>query len=106
MNTDTIPIIPRIKAIKIRPELGEYYNDRASIKHLLKDYKGAIRDYSKAIKIDPEFHENFRGRGLSKDWSGDLKGALSDWEKAVELGDEELIDWIEEKKESLKSNEN
>ena len=93
------------KAIKLRTDFGEYYSESASIKHLLKDYNGAIRDYTKAIKLDPEISENFKGRGLSKDWSGDLQGALSDWEKAVKLGDEELKEWIEEKKEeNQKSN--
>ena len=94
------------KCINLAYEDGDYFSHRGDIKRELKDYYSAIKDYSKAIKLNPEDSGNYRSRGLAKDWSGDTEGTISDWEKAVELGDEELKEWIEEKKESLGSNEN
>lgn len=43
----------------------EYFN-RAGAKYELKDYKGAIVDYTKAIEIEPRFTSTYFNRGLLK----------------------------------------
>ena len=56
----------------------------------LKDYNGAINDFSKAI----ELNSDYVNRGISKEDLGDLNGACSDWRKAVSLGDKEAAQWV------------
>ena len=52
----------------------------------LKDFKGAINDYTKAIKLGDNGPRNYFNRGLSKRLMEDSKGACEDWKKAAELG--------------------
>ena len=42
-----------LKLIKINPRYADAYNERGYAKEQLKDYKGAIFDYTEAIKINP-----------------------------------------------------
>ena len=64
----------------------ETFNQRASIKDILEDYNGAIKDYTKAISIDPKKGEMlFSSRGFAKSKINDLQGALSDYTKQIEL---------------------
>ena len=47
----------------------------------LKDYKGAIADYTKAIEIDPNYADAYNNRGIAKDELKDYKGAIADYTK-------------------------
>lgn len=61
------------------------YNERGVVKYFLKDYPGAIIDFSKAIEMDavrPNFYVN---RANSKGELNDYIGAISDYTKAVDL---------------------
>ena len=51
----------------------------------LKDYYGAIADYTKAIELVPNDALAYYNRGLSKDILGDISGAMADYNKAIEL---------------------
>ena len=54
----------------------------------LKEFKGAIDDFTKAIEIDPNDDSSYKCRGLSKKILKDFKGALDDFNKAIEIGKE------------------
>ena len=72
-----------------------YYN-RGLAKHNLKDYNGAIADYTKAIELDPNNSLAYTNRGISKDILGDLNGACDDAKKVANLGDTDAAKWVAE----------
>ena len=61
-----------------------YYN-RGNAKSDLKDYYGAISDFTKAIEINPKYYQAYGNRGIAKSNIGDLEGACSDWRKTDSL---------------------
>ena len=73
-------------------QTAEEYNLRGLSKADLKDYKGALEDYSKAIELDPNDSHVYKKRGLSK--LNQKESACLDFNKAKELGNEEAIEMI------------
>ena len=61
------------------------YFDRAYSKSDVKDYYGAIADYTKAIELDPNNANAYYNRGLSKLNLKNYYGAIADNTKAIEL---------------------
>lgn len=59
-------------------------------KHDKKDYKGAIKDYSKAIKKDKNNSLAYFNRGLVELATNDFKSALSDLNKTILLNSSNL----------------
>ncbi len=51
----------------------------------LKDYKGAIEDYTKAIDINPDHSNAYNNRGLSKYNLKDYRGSIEDYTKAIDI---------------------
>ena len=51
----------------------------------VKDYEGAIADYTKAIEINPDFAIAYSDRGFSKYSLKDYYGAIADYTKFTEL---------------------
>ena len=60
----------------------------------LKDYYGAIADYTKAIELDPDYASAYANRGINKENLGDLNGACKDWRKAASLGHSNSAKWV------------
>jgi tetratricopeptide (TPR) repeat protein len=71
--------------IKLYPEGTAAYFNRALAKTELKDYAGAIEDYTTAIKKDPNPGMAYYNRGLLKLKLKDNQGACGDLEKAQSL---------------------
>ena len=69
-------------------QTAESYNESGLEKYELKDYKGAIADYTKAIELDPESVYAYNNRGLSKYYLKDYNEAIEDFNKAIELDPE------------------
>ena len=61
------------------------FNERAISKMNLKDYNGAIADYTKAIELNPNYALAYYNRGISKKDLEDNYGAIADYNKAIEL---------------------
>ena len=59
--------------------------ESGNAKYDLKDYNGAISDYTKAIELDPDYADAYNNRGLSKFKLEDYKGAIADYTKVIEL---------------------
>jgi len=62
------------------------YVRRGSIKFDLKDYQGAISDFTEAIEIYPKDAHAYTIRGEAKKSLEDHEGAESDFQKAKEFG--------------------
>lgn len=62
------------------------YIFRGTVRLIVEDNKGSIRDCNKAIEIDPNSGEAYQYRGLAAYKSGDQESACQDWAKANELG--------------------
>ncbi len=60
----------------------------------LKDYQGAIADYTKAIEISPQFALAFANRGDSKRRLGNEKDACTDYKKSASLGYQGAAQWL------------
>lgn len=65
---------------------------RGLVRMEMKDYSGAIGDYTDALKLSPNNAEAYYCRGLAKVATGDRDGATVDYKKALEL-DPELKDF-------------
>ena len=74
------------KAIELKPDFVDAYNNRGLAKANLQDYRGAIADYNKAIELTPDYANAYYNRGSAKAALKDLDGACLDWSKAGELG--------------------
>jgi tetratricopeptide (TPR) repeat protein len=66
-------------------QTAEEYFYSAYKKTTLKDYYGAIADYTKAIELNPNKAQIYNNRGLAKDKLKDYNGAIADYSKAIEL---------------------
>lgn len=83
------------KGIELMDEFIEKYSDfenihmiylnRAGAKSLIKDYDGAIKDYTTAYEKNPKYAEALRQRGYLKKEMGDFKGALEDYDFALKI---------------------
>jgi tetratricopeptide (TPR) repeat protein len=67
-------------------QTAEEYSKRGIVKDSLKDYYGAIADYTKAIEVNPSYAGGYFNRGNAKYKLGDIKGACQDATKAQKLG--------------------
>lgn len=61
------------------------YVSRGLSKHLIKDNKGAILDFSKALLIDPSDAPTYLFRGRAKAVLGDYRGSIEDATRNIEL---------------------
>jgi tetratricopeptide (TPR) repeat protein len=79
------------KAIKIKPNYANAYNNRGSAKYNLGDKKGAIADYNQAIKIKPDYAKAYHNRAIAKSDLGDNKGASADYDKAMKIEPDNVL---------------
>jgi tetratricopeptide (TPR) repeat protein len=66
-------------------QTAEDFFNNGKVKDSLKDFKGAISDYSKAIELNPDNADYYYRRGNAKYFSDDDKGSIVDFNKAIEL---------------------
>ena len=62
----------------------EFYNS-GTLKENLKDYNGAILDYSKAILLNPEYGKAYFNRGLCNSYLQNYLEAIKDYSKSISL---------------------
>jgi tetratricopeptide (TPR) repeat protein len=73
------------KDIKLKSDSFWLYYKRGDLKYKLKDFQGAIEDYTKAIKINPNFPEAYYKRGFTKYALKNYHGAIEDYTKSIEI---------------------
>ena len=64
---------------------AEAYISWGNAKYHLRDYAGAILDYTMAIRLKPDFAEAYHNRGLAKHRLGQHFAAIADYGTAIRL---------------------
>jgi tetratricopeptide (TPR) repeat protein len=75
-------------AIKIKSDDADARFRRAGVKLQMKEYKGAIEDFTEVVRIDDKNATAYRLRGFAHNTLGDDKSAAGDYEKACALNKE------------------
>ena len=73
------------KAIDIKPDFANAYNNRGNAYGDKGDYDLAIEDYTKAIQFNPNYAEAYNNRGIAYGDKGDYDRAIEDYTKAIQL---------------------
>ena len=73
------------KAIELRPDFPEAYNNRGIAYCATDDYERAIADYTQAIQIKPDYASAYHNRGITYAKKGDYELAIEDYNKAIQL---------------------
>ncbi|MEK7484454.1 MAG: tetratricopeptide repeat protein, partial [Planctomycetota bacterium] len=62
-----------------------FFYKRGQQKYELRDYEGAIQDYTEAIHLNPRFVLAYNNRGIAKFEKGDVDGAIQDYTQAIRI---------------------
>ena len=73
------------KALRLKPELAEAYNNRGNAKNALGRYKEAIADLDEAIRLNPDYAKAYSNRGIAKNALGRHEKAIADLDEAIRL---------------------
>ena len=77
--------ILKIKKLFFSKSRSEKYSNKVIEKFNLKDYQGAIKDFSKAINLNRKNEDAFTKRGIVKFFLKDNQGAIDDYSEALKL---------------------
>ncbi len=77
------------KAIEIKPDMHEAYNNMGIFYSELEKYQEAINAYQKAIKIKPDNHEAYYNMGNAYGKLGEYQKAINVYQKAIEIKPDE-----------------
>ena len=73
------------KAIYLRPDYAEAYNNRGASNGELGQYDAAITDLNEAIVLDPNDAEAYYNRGIVHFTSDEYESAYADFDEAIRL---------------------
>jgi len=80
------------KAIERNPQDAQAYTDRAFVRQILKDQKGALQDFDQAIIIKPDsLPDVYMARGLLKIKMNDKNGGCLDLHHSFKLQPDSII---------------
>jgi tetratricopeptide (TPR) repeat protein len=66
-------------------QAGNYISYMNRGRGRVRDYAGAIEDFSRAIELNPNSAEAYDSRGIAKEGLGDCAGAIEDFSRAIDL---------------------
>ena len=73
------------KALELKPDMLEAYNNRGNAKSRLSQHDSALADYNEAIRLRPNYAMAYNNRGNAKDDLGQHDEALADLNEAIRL---------------------
>lgn len=82
-------LIQRFNEPVLTPSNPAIYRKRAAERLYIKDYQGAISDYSQSLEIESENANAYNDRGLAFFNSGDVAAAVQDYSHALRINSEE-----------------
>jgi tetratricopeptide (TPR) repeat protein len=81
-------------AIRLSPNYAEAYRLRGRTRVEMRDYDGALADYSRAIELNDGYVEAYQNRGSARLRRGDNSGALADYDEAVRRDPSSAENWL------------
>jgi Tetratricopeptide repeat len=90
MKTNLIRLLPILFLFLLFPaysfsQTAKEYFDKGNSKFDIKDFSGAIQDFTKAIKFNPKYAMAYNNRGFAKTELHDYIAAIQDYNKAIEF---------------------
>jgi tetratricopeptide (TPR) repeat protein len=82
-----------LKAIEIKSDKYEAWNNMGITHHHKGDNEQAIRSYQKAIEIKPDLHEVWYNMGIAYHHKGDNEQAIKCYQKAVQIKPDKHEAW-------------
>ena len=79
------------KAIRLKPDSAEAYNNRGAANGEIGQYDAAITDLDKAIRLDPTHVQAFINRGNSRARLGQYDAAITDLDEAIILDPDDAV---------------
>jgi len=73
------------EAIRLQPDYGDAFNNRAIARKSKGDLEGSLSDYDEAIRLRPDYARALYNRALTCKDKGDLDAALADFDQAIRL---------------------
>ena len=73
------------KAIQLKPDFSEAYNNRGIVLERLGQLDGAVESYGKAIQLKPDHPDAYNNRGNALKDLGQTIDAMQDYNKAIQL---------------------
>jgi lipoprotein NlpI len=73
------------KAIRLKPDIAEAFNNRGVAYDYKGDYERAIQDYNQVIRLRPDYAAPFNNRGLVYHEKGEFDRAIQDFDQAIRL---------------------
>jgi len=73
------------KAIELKSDFWQAYNNRGILYAGLADYDKAVTDYTKTIELNPVFADAYINRGILYQNLKDYTKAISDYNKAISI---------------------
>lgn len=73
------------KAIELKPDKGEYYNNRGGCYSNLNDFSHALEDFNKAVELMPGSGKAYLNRSMMHFSLGHITPAVNDLEQAYKL---------------------
>ncbi len=73
------------KAVALRPDFAEAYNNRGTTYAGQGRFEEAVRDYAKAISLRENFPTAYCNRGNARAMTNDFDAAIRDYDRAIEL---------------------
>ncbi len=73
------------KAIKLKPDLAEAYNNKAVALRNLRKYDEAVKAYDKAIELEPDYADAYYNKGIALVNLEKYDEAVKAYDKAIEL---------------------
>jgi len=73
------------KAIELKPDYAEAYNNRGVAYGEKDDFDKAIQNYDKAIELKPDYAKAYNNRGVAYVEKRDFDKAIQNYDKAIEL---------------------
>ena len=73
------------KAIELKSDYADAYNNRGIAYANKGDLDSAITDYTKAIELKPNYADAYNNRGIAYGYKGEYDPAIEDFTKAIQL---------------------
>ena len=79
------------KAIKIKPNFAEAYNEQGNALNELKKLEEAIKSYNNAININPKYADAYYNKGLVLHELKKLESAVQNYDKAIKINPKHIM---------------